>query len=233
MSQGAESVRGLQTLFSENFWNVKKISDKKGVARFSSELFFLSVPKKIVGEHIVFFQNFSSLEKTWKGERYHVPPSQIFVSQLQKLRGEPFNIIDKLGFRKTLCIIAGFHDFPSKNYSVTVPKNSVVEPIDFPANFYNGKILCIREGVSRFCFRSFLSHIAEQFCGQPFEVSGCLGYPKNFMHNRTVSRLAINFMSQRTERVRRRTLRFFRKFLVSTKNIMPNSRVSRRSVVLF
>ena len=194
MSQGAESVRGLKTLFFRKFLEWKKISDIKGVPRFSREIFCLSVPKKkSLGNFSFFFQKFSSLEKMLKGERYHVPPSQIFVSQLRKLRGEPFTIIEKLGFRKTLCIIAGFHDFPSKIYSVTVPKNFVVEPFDFPANFYNIKILCIREVVSRFCFGSFLSQYAVQFCGKPFEVSGCLGFPKNFMHNRTVSRLAIKF----------------------------------------
>ena len=38
----------------------------------------------------------------------------------------------------------GYHDFPLKNFRLTVPKNFVVEPVCVSENFGYRKILCLR-----------------------------------------------------------------------------------------
>ena len=39
---------------------------------------------------------------------------KLLVSQWLNFRGEPFNVSEILGHRKALCIIGGYHDFPSE-----------------------------------------------------------------------------------------------------------------------
>jgi len=61
---------------------------------------------------------------------------KFFVSVPKNIVGEPFCVSENLGFRKILCIIGGYHDFPSKIFSLTVPKNFVGEPFCVTENFW-------------------------------------------------------------------------------------------------
>ena len=68
------------------------------------------------------------------------------------------NVRDKRG--------GGYHDFPSKFFCLTVPKNFVVEPFGVSEYFWYRKILCIRGGKGGRITTSvekFLSHSAEKY----------------------------------------------------------------------
>ena len=64
----------------------------------------------------------------------------------RKFVGELFNVSENLGSRKVFCIIGWYHDFPSKIFSLTVPKNFVWEPFYVSENLRYGKKLRMREG---------------------------------------------------------------------------------------
>ena len=53
----------------------------------------------------------------------------------------------------------GYHDFPLKNFCLTVPKNWVEEPFCVSENFWYRKMLGIREGagITIFCQNCFVS----------------------------------------------------------------------------
>ena len=62
-----------------------------------------------------------------------------------------------------------YHDFPLKNFCLTVPKNFVEEPFCVSENFWYRKMLGMRdERESRFSVDYFLSHSAENFVKEPF-----------------------------------------------------------------
>ena len=79
----------------------------------------------------------------------------------------------------------GYHDFPLKNFCLTVPKNFVEEPFCVSERFWYRKRLGIREGrVSRFSVKIVLSQSTEKLrrgtllCFTKFLVS------KKFMDKR-------------------------------------------------
>ena len=78
----------------------------------------------------------------------------------------------------------GYHDYLSEIFCLTVPKNFVGEPFCVSQNFWYRKILWIRagegrrEGVSRFCFKNFLSHSAEKLRRGIFQCFSNFGYSK-------------------------------------------------------
>ena len=49
----------------------------------------------------------------------------------ENFRKEPFEVSEKLEYRKILCIKGWYHDFPSKVFSFTVPRNFVGNPFVF------------------------------------------------------------------------------------------------------
>ena len=57
----------------------------------------------------------------------------------------------------------GYHDFPSKLFCLTIPKNFVGEPFGVSENFWYRKVLCFRGLCHDFQFsvEIFLSHSAE------------------------------------------------------------------------
>ena len=58
----------------------------------------------------------------------------------------------------------GYHDFPLKNFCLTVPKNIVEEPFCVSENLWYRKMLGIREGAGITIFRqNCLSHSTETF----------------------------------------------------------------------
>ena len=136
-SQIAEKYRGRPFCVSEMFW-FQKFFDNKGIT-FLVEIFCVTLPKIIVGEpvcvsELFWFQNLLD-------NRGITILSIVFVSQCQKICGEPFNDSKKLGHPKVLCIIVESHDFPCKSSSLTVPKNfvgnlSVFQRISGTGKFY-------------------------------------------------------------------------------------------------
>ena len=103
----------------------------------------------------------------------------------------------------------GYHDFPLKNFCLTVPKNFVEEPFCVSENFWYRKMLGIREGagITIFCqnyfvsqYRKFLQGNPSVLCFRKFPVANkfmdkkgggdyqdfppkifCLAVPKNFV----------------------------------------------------
>ena len=77
----------------------------------------------------------------------------------------------------------GYHDFPLKNFRLTVPKNFVGEPLCFK-KFRVLKNFMPKRGISRFSIENLLSHSTEKFrrgtllCFTKFLVS------KKFMDKR-------------------------------------------------
>ena len=69
---------------------------------------------------ILWFQNFLDNSGV-------LPLSIVFVSQCRKFCGEPLNVLVSLRYPKFLCIMGEFEDFPSKIFSLAVPKNFVGE----------------------------------------------------------------------------------------------------------
>ena len=111
----------------------KKFLDKRRITILSI-FFCLTSPENIVGEpfcvwEMLRYQNFLD-------NRVITILSVVFVSQCRKVCGETLNILDKLGHPKSLCIMGEFHDFPSKIFSLAVPKNFVGE------NFCVSEMLC-------------------------------------------------------------------------------------------
>ena len=104
--------------------------------------------------------------------------------------------------------------FLSKIFSLTVPKKLSGNPSGFQKIFYNGKKLWITEGISRFSVGNFFSQCRTIY-GEPFNVWGSLGYPKNFMFNMRASR----FLSEKT------TLTVLKNFVVGRFVFSANSRM--------
>ena len=67
----------------------------------------------------------------------------------------------------------GYHDFPSKLFCLTIPKNFVGKPFGVSENFWSRKILCFR-GLChdfRFSVEKFLSNSAENLRTESFIVA--------------------------------------------------------------
>ena len=61
------------------------------------------------------FQKISSMERFMAYRRgITFLRRKLLVSQWLNFCGEPFNVSEILGHRKALCIIGGYHDFPSE-----------------------------------------------------------------------------------------------------------------------
>ena len=115
----------------------------------------------------------------------------------------------------------GYHDFPSKIFCLTVPKNFVGDPVFVPQSFRYRKNLWIRGtgGVSGFSVDTFLYHKAEKFhrgnsrCFTEFLVSKKLMEKRGLVSGFPVE----NFLSHGAEKFLRGTLLCFTKFRVSKK----------------
>ena len=123
LSHNAEKHRG-RTLLCFRKVVVSKMFRIKGVSQFCQ--FFLSqIAKNHRGRtllcfRILCFQNFLD-------NRGITSLSIVFVSECQKICGQPFKDSRKLGHPKLLCKIGDFLEFRSKKFSLTSPKNIVGE----------------------------------------------------------------------------------------------------------
>ena len=142
----------------------------------------------------------------------------------KKFYREPFNVSENLGYRKILCMKGRYHQFPSKIFSLTVPKYFVKEPFCVQKVSGTEKTMDERWGVSRFSIGNFLSHSAEKLRGGTFLCFRKFLVSKNFMDKNGgregVSQFSIeNLLSHSTEKFRRGTLLCFGKFLVSKRSM--------------
>ena len=104
---------------------------------------------------------------------YFSPNYKYFDQLLQTVKNKTTVLI--LGFKDfsqtliwpliSVLYAKAYHDFPSKLFCLTIPKNFVGEPFGVSENFWYRKSLWIRggKGVSRFSVENFLSHSAEKF----------------------------------------------------------------------
>ena len=120
----------------------------------------------------------------------------------------------------TLCKRRGYHDFPLKNFCLTVLKHFVEKPFCVSENFWNQKILWIRgrgrEGVSRFSVENFLSHSTENFRRGTLLCLRKILASKNVKDERVrVSRFSVGIvLSHSTDKFHTGTPPGVRKFLV-------------------
>ena len=111
-----------------------------------------------------------------------------------------FNEFLKINSTTDFCTLCkGYHDFPSKTFRLTVPKNFVEEPFCVAENFSYRKNLCILEGITFFRQNFLVSQCRKIFratllCFTKFLLS------KKLMDKRGggVSRFSVKiFLSQR------------------------------------
>ena len=114
----------------------------------------------------------------------------------------------------------GYHDFPSKIFCLTVPKNFVGIPSMFQKIWDIDKILCIIGGITIFRKKN-LSHSAEKFRGHPFNVSENLGYRKILCIIGGITIFRRKFFVSQCRKISWASFQCFRKFGVS-KNFMHN-----------
>ena len=65
----------------------------------------------------------------------------------------------------------GYHDFPLKNFRLTVPKNFVEETVSVSENFGYRKTLCLRGENHDFLYENCCLTVPKNFVGEPFFVS--------------------------------------------------------------
>ena len=89
--------------------------------------FYLTVPKHFIGKHFgvvsekFFHRNFSCIG----GAGGITVLSELFVSQCRKISWASLQCFRKFGTSKTFMHNRGYHNFPSKIFCLTVPKNFV------------------------------------------------------------------------------------------------------------
>ena len=138
--------------------------------------------------------------------------SIVFVSQCQKICGEPSND-SKKGHPKSLCIIGEFHGFPFKLSSLTVPKKIMGERFCLSEKFSYGKSLWIRRRVSRFSVEMFCPKSPKDIVDKPLCVSEMFWY-QNFLDNRGITILSNFFLSHIAKNNHGQTRLCFRIILV-------------------
>ena len=125
---------------------------------FLSNLFCLPVPKNLVGEpSVLCFINFGyrkSLDKRGGVSTLSVENSGSHSAE--KFRGHPFNVSEKLGYRKILCIIGGITNFRRKFLSHSAEKFRG-NPLNVSENLGYRKILWIIGGITSFRRKFFVS----------------------------------------------------------------------------
>ena len=130
------------------------------VSQFSVEDFQSQSAKKDNGEPFNVSDFFWFGKKLWmKGGGFI---TYLCLEVLKKCRGEPFYVSKKLGFWELLRILMGITTFDQ--FSCLTYRKRSLGTIVFSENFWNGNLLWIRGGVSRFCVKNFF----------------CLTVPKTF-----------------------------------------------------
>ena len=104
---------------------IRNFLDNRGITILSNV--FVSHRQKSSWMNHSLFQKYSGINFILDN-RVITILSIVFVSQCRKFCGETLSVLDKLGHPKIFCIMGEFPDFPSKIFSLAVPKNFVGEP---------------------------------------------------------------------------------------------------------
>ena len=131
----------------------------------------------------------------------------------KKFRGHPFNVSEKLGYRKILCMIGGITFFRRNFFASQCQKVSWAS------------LQCLRKfGVSKFFLHDRGYHVfpskffclsAKNFRGHPFNVSENLGYRKILCMIGGITFLRRNFFVSQCQNFSWASLQCLRKFGVS------------------
>ena len=95
----------------------------------------------------------------------------------EKLRKGTLLFSENLGYRKILCIIGGYHNFPSKNFLSHSAEKFFGEPFSVPLISGIEKFYAWEGYVTIFC-QNFLSHSSEKFRKGTLQCFTNFGYQK-------------------------------------------------------
>ena len=111
--------------FPEIFWYQKKIMDKRGYITI-----FMSHSAENFRKGILLLLRKILVSKSFMDEKRGITffVENFWSHSAGKFRGHPFNVSEKLGYRKSLCIIGGITSFRRNFFCLKVPKNFVKEP---------------------------------------------------------------------------------------------------------
>ena len=122
---------------------------------------------------------------------------KFLVSQCRKNSWASLQCLRKFGVSKKLMHNRGCHNFPSKIFCLTVPKNFVGIPTVFEKTF------------------GFKNHSAEKFRGHPFNASENLGYRKILCILGGITFFRRKFLVSQCQKISWASLQCFRKIGVS------------------
>ena len=193
---------------------------KRGVSRFSVENFWSHSAEKVRGHPFNVSENLGYRKILCIIGGIAIFRRKLIVSQCRKIAWTSLQCFRKFEVSKNFMRNRGYHNFPSKTYCLTVPKNCV----DIPSMFQ--KIWGIEKcyaywGVSRFSVEKIWSHSAEKFRGHPFNASKNLGYRKMLCILRCITFFRRKILVSQCRKISWTSLQCFRKFEVS-KNFMHN-----------
>ena len=184
-----------------------------GVPRFC-RFFWLTLPKFFVKEpfcvsECVGYRKILCL----RGQYYDFVPESCCLTVPKKFVGEPFCVSENFWYRKVLCIGGGNQGL--ENFLSHRTEKIRKWTLLYFRKWYPKKIMEKRgEGVTHFSVEKFLSECQTISYGNLLE-SHSFRVSKNFMLKKVMSRFSVdNFLSHRTEKLRRRTLLCFGNFLV-------------------
>ena len=118
---------------------------------------------------------------------YFSPNYKYFDQLLQKVKNKTtvlilvFKEFLQTSIRPLISVLyaKGYHDFPLKNFCLTVPKNFVEETFCVSENFWYQKMLGKREGgYHDFLSKLFCLTVPKNFVREPFSVSLIAGIEK-------------------------------------------------------
>ena len=186
LSQSAEKIRRGALLCFEKIQVSKSFMHRRGWHHSFVDFFCLTVPKNFRGT-LLCFRKFLVWKKIWigGGGASQISGENFLSHSAKKIRGEPFNVSDNLGYRKTLYIIGGYHDFPSIFFLFFFDRKTsqgtllCMTKFRVSRNFlHEGDITIFSQGVARFSIDYFMSQSTETFLGEPFSVSLISGVEK-------------------------------------------------------
>ena len=95
----------------------------------------------------------------------------------------------------------GYHDFPLKNFRLTVPKKFVEEPVCVSENFGYRKTLCLRGEYHDFLEKICCLTVPKNFVGEPFSVSLISGIERFYASESYVTILCRNFFLSQCRKI--------------------------------
>ena len=163
--------------FWEKNWFEIVLWMKRGVSRFSVELFWSHSAKKFRGHPFKVSEKLGYRKNLCLIGGVTIFRRKILVSQCRKLSSQNPTVFEKkIVLKKFYGWKGGYHVSPSNYFGFTVSKTFVRESQCFWENFRFQKVLWMKTGVSRFPVGKFWSHSVEKFRGHPFEVPEKVGY---------------------------------------------------------